>query len=365
MNAARKPPYRVIDADGHVTETPALYELWASRLPPQYRSQAPGWREEADGTRRWMVEDKVWPNNPLDRVGQYTKPEHMWASREGEHDPHKRMPDMEFMGIDVSVLYCSSVIHVPAIVEDPALAAAVSRVYNDWIAEYCAAYPDRLKGIAMVPVQDPAEAALELRRAVKLGLVGALFPPLFGATMLGSDYFHPIYAAAQEMNVPICIHTNTSLSPAKDLFDSFLLRHAYSSFPMMMALGSIVAGGVLDIFPRLRFAFLETGGGWVPYVMERIQDRASVLPKEVAGLKKTPAEYIKGDQLYYSVEPHELTAAMVAQIVGEERFVMGSDYAHWDGSSPESVRTVLGREDMSEGLKKKILSDNPSRLYNL
>lgn len=52
-------------------------------------------------------------------------------------------------------------------------------------------------------------------------------------------------------------------------------------------------------------------------------------------------------------------------MVGEDRFVMGSDYAHWDGTTPESVRIVMKRQDLSDGLKKKILSDNPARLYNL
>lgn len=313
-----------------------------------------------------MVEEKVWPNSPIDRVGSFTKPDYMWAGRAGEQDCHERMPDMDFMGIDVSVLFCSTLLHVPAIVEDPVLSAAICSVYNVWIAQYCEPYQDRLKGVAMLPVQGPVLAASELRRCVRdLGLVGALVPPLYGTTMLGDEHFYPIYEAAQELDVPICIHTNTSLSPAKEYFDTFLLRHAYSSFPMMMALGSIVARGVLDMFPRLRFVFLESGAGWVPYVMERVQDRALILPQSALGAQRSPAEYIKGDQLFYSVEPHELTTPMVAQLIGDDRLVMGSDYAHWDGSAPESIRHILSRTDMSDDVKKKILSDNPTMLYKL
>ena len=196
-------------------------------------------------------------------------------------------------------------------------------------------------------------------------MVGALFPPFYGDKMLDHKDFYPIYREAQDLGVPICVHTNTSINPGRHLFDNFLLRHAFSSVPLMMSLGSVVVGGVLDAFPSLRFAFLEAGGGWVPYVMERIQDRANILPSNVAKLKHAPADYIRGEQLFYSVEPHELTAPMAAAVVGEDRFVMGSDYAHWDGTTPESVRIVMKRQDLSDGLKKKILSDNPARLYNL
>jgi predicted TIM-barrel fold metal-dependent hydrolase len=81
--------------------------------------------------------------------------------------------------------------------------------------------------------------------------------------------------------------------------------------------------------------------------------------------KNSVEEYVRSDQLYYSCEPDELTVPMVAQLVGEERLVMGSDYAHFDGSSPESVRLVMQRTDISDDLKRKILSDNPARLYNI
>ena len=65
------------------------------------------------------------------------------------------------------------------------------------------------------------------------------------------------------------------------------------------------------------------------------------------------------------MEPDEITAPMVAQIIGEDRLVLGSDYAHWDGSAPDSIKLVVERDDMSDGLKKKVLSDNPAVLYGL
>ncbi len=294
-----------------------------------------------------------------------TKQPDRWFGREGEYDPHKRMPDMDSMGIDISVLFPTRLMGVPAVVEDPGLASAISRAYNDWLAEeYCSAYPDRLKGTAMIPVQDPKLAVQEMRRAADLGMVAGIFIPHVGEKLLDNDYFFPIYDAAQEIGLPIAIHTNSVINPSRHMMN-YALGNALNTFSSMMGLGSVVFGGVLDKFPRLKFAFLESGGGWVPYVMERMTVRQKALPHLLSHLERSVEEYMRSDQLYYSVEPDELTVPAVAQIVGEERLVMGSDYAHFDGSAPESIRLVMKRTDISDDLKRKILSDNPARLYKI
>ena len=364
-----KPHYPVIDADGHITETPALYEAWAASMPPEHRSAAPR-LYTADGTAHWIVESKIWPAYK-DRdhgQGKPQKPAHMWVHREGEHDPEARIPDMDVMGIDTSVLFCTNMIGVPAIVEDPGLAAAISRVYNDWLAGYCASSPERLKGVAMVPLQDPPAAAAELGRAVGMGMVGALFVPAYGTEgdkMLDHEDFYPIYEAAQELDVPICIHNAMAIGPTRHLWNNFVLRHSFGTFPLQMAMGALMIGGVLDAFPRLRVAFLEAGAGWVPYIMERLQARYELLPHWVTHLKRTPEEYIRGEQLFFSMEPDEETAPMVARIIGDDRLILGSDYAHWDGSAPESMWIVVERDDLTADQKRRILSDNPASLYRL
>ena len=359
-------PYRVIDADGHVAETPAVYDAWAKRMPERYRALAPRHYTTEDGGRHFILEGKIYPPYK-DRdhgMSGLRKPAHLWTGREGERDPHKRMPDMDLMGIDVSVLFGSTTA-VQTVVEDAGLAAAISTAYNGWISEYCSPYPDKLKGIAVVPVQDPREAAKEVERAAKQGLVGVLFPPIHAEKMPDHKDFFPIYEAAQAADLPICIHNSSAMSPARHLFDNFVLRHAYSTVPLMMAMSTIVVGGVLDAFPRIRFAFLEAGAGWVPYILERMQARYELLPHWVGHLKNSPDDYLRGDQLYFSIEPEEVTVPTVSQIIGEERLVLGSDYSHWDGSAPEAINMVLERSDMSDALKRKILSDNPARLYNL
>jgi predicted TIM-barrel fold metal-dependent hydrolase len=362
-------PFRVIDADGHVTEHGMDINSWVREMPPEYQPLAPRWFTDEYGASSFLVEGKVWPEyGDRDLRGQSkpNKPAHMWAGRAGEHDPHQRIPDMDFMGIDTAVVFCSTLIAIPAVVEDPGLAEAFSRVYNNWLANYCGSYPDRLKGVAMIPVQDSEKGVRELRRAVEeLGLVGALFPPHHGTKMLDHPDYFPIYEEAERLNVPICIHTNTCINPARKLLTNFIPRHAFGGLSTMMALGSVIIGGLPDKYPNLRFAFLEAGGGWIPYLMERMQARYELLPHLGSHLAQTPTDYIRGEQFFYSVEPDELTVPMVAELIGEDRLVMGSDYAHWDGTAPDSVRMVRERADLAADLKRKILSDNPAKLYNI
>ncbi|MCL0102218.1 amidohydrolase, partial [Dehalococcoidia bacterium] len=223
-----------------------------------------------------------------------------------------------------------------------------------------------LKGAAMLPVLDPGAAARELYRAVgELGLVATNFIPYFGEMTLEDKSLYPVYHAAQDLDVPIGLHNNSAISPARHLMDNFALRHALNSVCSMVGLGTVVMGGVMDEFPTLKFAVLEAGGGWVPYVMERLERRLHAMPHWSNHLKQTPMEYMRSGRLYYSVEPDELTVPMVAELMGEDWLVIGSDYSHFDGTAPESIRMVTDRTDISEELKKKILSDNPARLYKL
>src|SRR5581483_5890146 len=144
---SRSKTMRIIDADGHVLERDIP---WADLIDPAYRARAPR-----------TVQD----NRGFSFVGAPRS--HSPQPTTGMVDPKQRLLDMDLEGIDTAVLFGTSPFLSLPFVEDKDLACAVARVYNNWLAQYCSADPRRLKGVAAVAIQDPAESVKELRRAVE------------------------------------------------------------------------------------------------------------------------------------------------------------------------------------------------------
>src|SRR5581483_9197049 len=127
--------------------------------------------------------------------------------RPGMWDPSVRVAHLDEDGIDIAVLYGTSICEVNAELADAGLAAAISRAYNNWLRDFCAHAPHRLKGVASVPLQDMEAAVAELRRAVaELGFVGVGILPDSNARTLMDPYFFPLYAALQDLDVPLGLH---------------------------------------------------------------------------------------------------------------------------------------------------------------
>jgi len=202
------------------------------------------------------------------------KPAHQWTGRPGMTDPKARLADMDLEGIDVAVLFGGALSSAAiGLVENPALALATCHAYNDWLAEYCGAAPDRLKGVAAVPFQDPEAGARELQRAVReQGLVAVRVPTWPDGRDPGARRFDPIYAAAEELGVPACLHLLSARTVGADRFDNFFLKHVFYGADVFMAFAGMLAGGVLERFPGLRIGVFEAGCGWIPYLMERVHE---------------------------------------------------------------------------------------------
>ncbi len=358
---------RVIDADGHLND---WHLDWAARVPPEYRAVAPRSILDDNRWRQIEVDGLRLPIRHTTRTGKtVTRPAKYWLpNRPGEQDPVKRLPDMDEMGIDVAVLFGGHGFLVSSFVESPDAAYATMYAYNTYLAEYCRTSPSRLKGVAMVPMQAPERAAQELRRAIEqLGMVAAVLPPHHvNGTMLGDKRLYPIYETAQALGIPICIHTiGVQINPVSAMVQDPVLRDTYGAFSSMMALGSLVIGGVLDAFPRLTFAFLEAGVGWVPYIADRLQFNYEFFGSADSRLKQEPKECVQNGRIYFASDPDEPLLNTVAKVTGEDRLVVGSDYCHPEGLCPFSMKVVAERQDLSESFKRKLLSDNPARLYGV
>ena len=272
-------------------------------------------------------------------------------------------------GVETTVLYPTGGLSV-GFINEPDFAVAFCRAYNNYITEEFVKVSPRLKAVAILPLQDPQEAARELTRAVtELNLVGAMLPA-DGPYLLGKSSVDPIYAEAERLGTMLAIHAGGSLRGRgldEYLFDRFLQAHILShSGAQMRQMTSIILEGVPERFPNVRLAFLEAGCTWVPYWMDRMDEEFEFRgAQEAPVLTKKPSEYVRDINVYVACEPEEQLLPEAMRIIGPDNIVFASDYPHWDGSFPQSLRELEARQDLSEADKTKILVHNPRRLYSL
>jgi uncharacterized protein len=333
----------VIDADGHVIETT---EQVARYLDEPYRRRPRGQSfYPADG----------WDRRLLGRLGDAASTADEWLRA------------LDKGGMESTVLYPTLGLFM-SFLRDREWAVALCRAYNTMLAEEFIRVSPRLKAVALLPVQDPEAAAVELRRAVRdLGCVGAMLAA-DGPHLLGDARFDPVYAEAQRLGVMLGVHASGSHlgGAGVDLFPRFIQAHTCShAFGQMRQLTSVIFEGVPERFPHVRIAFLEAGCGWAPYWMERMDDEYAKRAEEAPALSKRPSEYVRSGTIYFSCEADEWLLPQAVKLVGENQIVYASDFPHWDHSWPASIDEIRQRGDLNEGQKQKILADNARRLYRL
>ncbi len=359
---------RIIDADGHVQDR---HIPWRDLMPEPFKSRAPQVVKDNRGVEFIMMEGKLCPK-PVGKGCSFlgaprSRTPHTTT---GMEDPVQRLKDMDLEGIDTAVLFGTSPFLSLPFVEDKELAGAIAHVYNNWLADYCKADPRRLKGVALVPIQDPPAAVNELTRSVTdLGFV-AVATPVHSSS--GKNLDHPdleaFFAEAERLNVPVCVHVGAGDGTAAgtERFDHPFYTHAMTHpFEQMIAVLCIVVGGILEKFRGLKVAFMEAGAGWVPYWMERLDEHYEYLQPTVPWLTQAPSEYMRSGRLYYSFELDERMIPFVASFVGDAVLVFASDYNHPDSKFPNTVKSVTGRKDIPPALMEKIMGANAARLYKL
>jgi predicted TIM-barrel fold metal-dependent hydrolase len=351
--------FHVIDADGHVVEPLSIY--------PKYIE--PRWRDLVPTGRPYKMLNVGRPLGMPDATEEVARPsDNPKALPGGDHDPHVRVKDMDNDKIDVAVCFPSLATSLCCL-DDVGLEAAMLTAYNRWMADHCAPYPARLKGVMMVTMRDMDLALAEIRRCAKEPWVAAI---CVSAHMddknLDHPFFHPLWREAQEQDLPICVHAGTARPPYPlgtfELSNNFFLLHSMQH-PMeqQRAVGSMVGGGVLDMFPRLRVAFLESGCGWVPWFMERLDERFDKLRQHVPFCKKRPREHMMGEQCFFACDPDESSIEPFLKTMGEDRLIYASDYPHWDAKFPGTVDMIADRTTLTDTEKAKVLGANAQRLF--
>jgi hypothetical protein len=355
--------YPVIDVDGHVFEQESM---WQQYLESTYQERRPRIVLDNKGAERYLIEGRLWPT-PEGR-GAWV-PEGIIKSgcrRPGGYDPQARLKDMDMDGIDMAVLYGTTALGF-CWIEDAKFGAALCRAYNNWLADYCKADPKRLKGVASLPLQDMEAMLQEAHRAVKdLGMVTLQIQTNAMGKNPDHPSYYPLYELAQDLDVSIGFHFGGGGAGVDRFVNNYVLAHACGfAFDTMLAMSTVLCGGVLEKFPRLRVAFLEAACGWAPYWIDRLDEHYEKRTAEMPNIKKKPSEYLQNGNCFITCDPDEDEVAHVVEVLGDDKIMFASDYPHWDAMFPGSVAAISERDTLSEQAKRRILGENAQRYLHL
>lgn len=373
--------FRVIDSDLHVIEMGDVYE---QHFRGEYRDQMPvylGW--SSTNFPHWEVQGRLIP--PWARAEDVAAAQRYLDAptedlyrpiRERGYDAASTLAAMDAEGIDVAVVY-RTFAHMVVSIDDlePAYATACCAAFNDWLAAYCQIDGERLKPAAIVSLHDPELAAAEARRAVEAkGHVAVVLLPMpVCDRYVNAPECDVLWEEIARLGVPLTFHGTSGGASADYVTNRFrqhpnfrTLNHA-ASFPLelMLAMGAMTVGGVLERFPDLRVAFLEGNCGWLPWWLDRLDDQWEKYGGgESVKLSALPSEYFRR-QCFIGTDVDEELLATVIDAVGDDNIVVSVDYPHADGPFPHGTQTFLDLPGVSAESKRKIMWDNCARLYQL
>ena len=334
------PEWKMIDADGHIREVESeVFEY----LPDHYKQ-----RREA------LLYFPLLPHHGW----------HRQAGRRSGTGSSFLIPSLqdwrtalEQGNIEAAVVYPTRFMHIGQ-VGIAEFAVELSRAYNDYLYDRFLRDEPRLKGVAVLPLQDIDAAVAELRRAVRdYGMVGGVLPADGLPRPLGHPEFHPLYEEANRLGCMLAVHSQNSLRN-NDLFlwrdEAATLAHVW---PQMRQFTNLMFSGVIGKYPDLRIAFLEAGCGWVPYLISKMEGRLGELPR--------PLKLIERGQIFFQCG-EEMTTGRDLELLGDQCLFWASDFPH-EGivDMSKAVQEFLSRDDIPASSKKKIGYDNAKKLYGL
>jgi predicted TIM-barrel fold metal-dependent hydrolase len=306
------------------------------------------------------------------------------ALREGElrpTTPDLRLADMDRDGVDATVMYGPT---DPFIVADIELRREVYRAYNDWLAEFQSAKPDRLIGAAQLPLDDPDGAREELQRLASKGfkhfnvMAARAEPPIY------NDEWEPFWSLAEEVDIPIGFHLVVEVrrtrpqGPAEAPQNPLVagaIRTAMNmqGYQLMDPIAGLILNGVLDRHPGLRLVMAEAGLAWVPHFIQSLDFYVNRIKsgRAIGGLSGEeklpdlmPSEYFKR-QIWITFQDDKAGMKML-DYLDEDRVMWASDYPHPASTWPNSQAVIEAQmAHLTPAVKQKVLSENARRLYSL
>jgi uncharacterized protein len=379
---------RVIDTDTHVSEPP---DLWTSRLPAKFQDIAPHVAHNPEtGHSHWRVGDSWLMGPGFYAVAGWKEyppnsPYELEDVDPGSWNPNERLKRMDEYGIYAQVLYPNLIgFETPLFMRLGAEESlACVRAYNDFLAEFAAVDSNRFVPIAMVPFWDLEAATAEMQRARDLGHKGILFANKYeqiGLPPFTAEHWDPIYAAAQDLEMSVNFHVGFSSSQdgaAKGMqmmlahFDAGMAaRHtAVGLMGNADTIAAIVTSGLCDRFPQLPFVSVESGFGFIPYLMESLDWHWKGYGAH-RNSELLPSEYFRR-QCYGCFWFERGTLGMLEQY--PDNFMFETDYPHPTSMSPGPCspaelpkdHIAAAFKDVPGDVARKALHDNAARIYHL
>ena len=375
----------IIDADSHVTEPPGV---WTERVPARFRDDVPH-VERIDGMDVWLLQGKRlsplgvtapagWPAFPPEY------PPTLEDCHPGAADARERLRYMDEAGIWAQVLY-------PNVagfgsenfleLTDEALKLACVQAYNDFLIEWCAADPRRLLPVIATPFWDVPTTVAEIERLAGAGARGVLFtgePQRYGLPILGDHHWDPLWSVAQEAGLPIHFHIGnggelpTFSAPERIAASGQEGYQAFAAVNLFLKNGvqccDLITSGVLPRFPELQFVSVESGMGWLPFMLEAAD--YSYLGACAKGRVRPAGELLPSElfarQVYVTYWFEQIAPTHLLDVVPIDRVLFETDFPHTTclyGNIEETIERGLGH--VAPEIREKIVWGNAARLYGI
>ena len=371
--------YRIISGDSHVIEPT---DLWTSRIEPKFKGREPHVVRLEDGDERWFC-DGIMGSGAAAAGSQagwrFEEPENLSIKgtfedvRPGGYIPEEHVKDLDIDGLDVSILYPTEGLSLFCSVPDSELLSATFRAYNDWLAEFCAPFPDRLKGIAMVNLDDVQDGLSELERGAKMGLAGAmitLYPP--EDKPYDSPIYEPFWAAAQDLDMPLSLHITTNRpGPGQQYMDFNTVKTSFicnTDHWVRVSLADMIYSGVFERYPKLMVGSIEQELSWAPHFLDRLDFNYTQRPQGDTSYRfkgdALPSDFFHSNVFLGFQE--DALGIRDRHIIGVDTLQWGSDYPHSESTFPRSreiIEEIL--VGCTEEEKALIVGGNAARVYHL
>ncbi len=373
---------QVFSADSHMDLIYLPPDTFTSRMPARWADRAPR-VVERDGRKVWVSGDSVLspyatygPGVTGGKRGRILADAGFASGTQTRpSNPAQRREDQERDGVQAEVIYgiigISRGLFSNQGITDHETLTAVYRAYNEYIADFNRSIPGRFYGLGCLPNHDGEAAAEEVRRCAALGLRGVVFVPWGSAMPVWHEMWEPMWSAAVEVNLVISFHVfegggATVGYEVKGIRHPAVIGSWTVVAPMQMdeICVSVIFSGVCERHPRLKLVLGESGIGYLPYVLERLDDTYEERLADDLKLSLPPSAYFKR-QIYATFQKDFHGVRAMAEIA-PDNVMWGSDYPHRDGTWPFSRKAIEEQfRGIDETIRRKMLWENVRRVYGI